>query len=318
MSVIQIREAQRAGARLVIGIAGISGSGKTYTALQLAWGLAGGNARKVGFLDTENRRGSLYADVLKDRKGDVHRFMIGDLYAPFSPQRYIDAILEFQRAGVEVLVIDSISHEWEGPGGCEDIANAGNPKTPKWNDAKREHKRFMTALLQSDMHVVACIRAREKVKMSRGADGKTLIEPLGVMPVAEKNFMFEMTASVMMWNEGRQQEVLKCPEELKPILGRGNNYITAADGLALRKWVEGGVQLDPEVEHARNVLQTTTEQGLAALDSAIGALPPKVRKAIGADALEALRAAATAFDGQRALGSQRDGGLEDLNQQVMG
>src|SRR5262245_53198485 len=89
MSVIQIREAERAGARLVIGLAGISGSGKTYSALQLAYGLAGGNAKKVGLLDTENRRGSLYANALKNRAGDVQRFLIGDLFAPFSPERYV-------------------------------------------------------------------------------------------------------------------------------------------------------------------------------------------------------------------------------------
>ena len=111
MSVIQIRKAKREGARLVLGLAGISGTGKTYTALQLAWGLANYDASKVGFLDTENRRGSLYSDALRDGSGVVHEFWIGDLEPPFSPQRYIDAILEFQKHGVEVLVIDSVTHE---------------------------------------------------------------------------------------------------------------------------------------------------------------------------------------------------------------
>jgi ABC-type dipeptide/oligopeptide/nickel transport system ATPase component len=318
MSVIQIREAQREGARLVVGISGISGSGKTFTALQLAYGLADFQARKVGFLDTENRRGSLYADALRDSRGQVQRFLIGDLFAPFSPQRYIDAILEFQRAGVEVLVIDSISHEWEGPGGCEDIANAGNPRLPDWKRAKAEHKRFMTALLQSDMHIVACIRAREKVRVTKDAQGKTQVEPLGIMPVCEKNFMFEMTASLMMWNEGTAQEVMKCPAELRQILGRGQGYITAQDGKALRDWVAGGAQLDPAIEHHRSTLQTITEQGMAALESAWKATPPEVRKALGPATLDALKLAAKGFDDQRALASQRDGGLDDLNQQVLG
>lgn len=315
---IEIREAHREGARLVLGISGISGSGKTYTALQLAYGLAGYDARKVGFLDTENKRGSLYADALRNAKGEVQRFLIGDLYAPFSPQRYIDAILAFQRAGVEVLVIDSISHEWEGPGGCEEIATAGNPKVPKWNDAKREHKRFMTALLQCDMHVIACIRAREKVKIER-VGGETKITPLGVMPVCEKNFMFEMTASLMMWNEGTAQDVMKCPAELRPILGRGNNYLTAADGAALREWVAGGAQIDPEVESALNRLRTVTEQGTEALAKAWGELPPALRKRINPKGCpDELKASAKAYDEQRALGAQRDGGIDDLNREVLG
>lgn len=318
MSVIQIREAERAGARLVIGLAGISGSGKTYSALQLAYGLANGNAKKVGLLDTENRRGSLYADALKNKAGQVQRFLIGDLYAPFSPQRYVDAILEFQRAGVEVLVIDSGSHEWEGEGGCEDIANAGNPKVPRWNEAKAQHKRFMSTLLQSDMHVIVCLRAREKVKVVR-RDGKTEFEPLGVLPVCEKNFMFEMTASLLMWNEGKSQDVMKCPAELRGILGRGEGYLTAKDGLALRKWVEGGAQLDPKVEHARNTLRTLTEKGTEEMRKAWDAQPEDIRKALGAGYLQELLEAAQGFDELRESAKGSDGAqLQDLNASILG
>src|SRR5438874_5864640 len=104
MSVINIRKAERAGARLVIALAGMSGSGKTRTALEIAFGMTGGDAGKIGFLDTENRRGSLYADVLKDAGGVVQQFLIGDLEPPFTPDRYSQAIKAFQDAGVEVLI----------------------------------------------------------------------------------------------------------------------------------------------------------------------------------------------------------------------
>lgn len=315
MSVLNIRQAEREGARLVVGVSGISGSGKTYTALQLAYGLANYDASKVGFLDTENRRGSLYADALRDEAGSVQKFLIGDLIAPFSPARYIDAIMQFQNAGVEVLVIDSVTHEWEGPGGCEDIANAGNPRLPDWKKAKAEHKRFVTAMLQSNMHVIACIRAREKVKVSK-QDGRTVVEPLGILPVCEKNFMFEMTASLMMWAEGRQQQVMKCPAELRDILGRENGYITAADGKALRDWVDGARQLDPAVEQARNVLQSATGEGMAALEAAWKTTPIDIRKKLGADFIHSLKDSAQEFDAMRARDSSRT--VENLNSAVMG
>lgn len=315
MSVLNIRQAEREGARLVVGISGISGSGKTYTALQLAYGLANYDASKVGFLDTENRRGSLYADALRDEAGNVQKFLIGDLIAPFSPQRYIDAIMEFQNAGVEVLVIDSVTHEWEGPGGCEDIANAGNPRLPDWKKAKAEHKRFVTAMLQSNMHVIACIRAREKVKINK-QDGRTVVEPLGVLPVCEKNFMFEMTASLMMWAEGKQQQVMKCPAELRDILGRENGYISAADGKALRAWVDGANQLDPAVEAARNILQSATGEGMAALEAAWKNTSIDIRKKLGADFLHNLKSAAQEFDAMRSRDSSRT--VENLNQSVLG
>jgi hypothetical protein len=314
MSVINIREAQREGARLVVGLAGISGSGKTRTALELAFGLANYDSRKVGFIDTENRRGSLYADVLKNDKGEVQPFLIGDLEPPFSPQRYIDAILAFQKAGVEVLVIDSITHEWEGTGGCEEIATAGNPRLPDWATAKREHKRFMNTLLQSNMHVIVCVRAREKVQVTK-ENGKTVVTPLGIMPVTEKNVMFEMTASLLMWNNGKLQEPMKCPEELIPVLGRGTGYITAADGKALRDWVDGAKALDPEVEAARNSLRTTCEHGMAALQAAWNETSPKIKRALGVPFLDTLKASAKAYDEQR---TTSDGGAADLNNQVMG
>ena len=216
MSILNIRPAVRSGSKVVIGIAGISGSGKTYSALKLARGMVN-NTNEIGFLDTENKRGSLYADILDGQ------FLIGDLFPPFSPSRYADAIKEFQNAGVKVLVVDSVSHEWEGDGGCEDIANApllNGKKMADWKRAKSEHKKFMNALLQSDMHIIACIRAREKT------DFKNPKQPvsLGIQPITEKNFMFEMTASMMMWNEGVNQQFLKMPEALRPIFGNGDQF----------------------------------------------------------------------------------------------
>lgn len=320
MAVINIHKAKREGARLVLGLAGISGSGKTRTALELAYGLANYKADKVGFIDTENRRGSLYADVLCDGNGEVQQFWIGDLEPPFSPQRYIDAILEFQRAGVEVLVIDSISHEWEGQGGCEEIAETNKLRgNPNWAMAKREHKRFMNALLQSNMHVICCIRAREKIKQQKGADGKIEIVPLGITPVTEKNVMFEMTTSLMMWDAGKSQQVMKCPEELLPILGRERGYLTAADGAALRAWVDGAGQLDQDVERARNIMRTACEGGLSVMQAEWGRLSKKAQRILKDDGtLATLKTAAQAFDEQRKAGNREQAGIDDLNEQVLG
>jgi hypothetical protein len=315
MSVLQIRKAQREGARLVIGIAGVSGSGKTYSALQLAWGMANGDASKVGFIDTENRRGSLYSDALVSKDGQIHQFMIGDLYAPFSPQRYIDAILEFQKAGVEVLIIDSVTHEWEGSGGCQEIAANTNSRMADWKRAKAEHKRFMNALLQCDMHVICCIRAREKTDFSNPKEPKAL----GLQPIQEQNFMFEMTASVLMHDQGTRQDVLKCPTDLAGILGRSTGYITARDGMALRKWVDGAKQLDPVVERFRNSLQTVTEQGAAALRSAIEAVPDNVKAKLGQQFFATLEASAEEFDRQRLSQTSNDNepsAVAKLNQKL--
>ena len=288
------RKAKREGARLVIGLQGISGSGKTYTALQLAYGLAGYDAGKVGFLDTENRRGSLYADALTNpTTGAVDEFLIDELIAPFSPDRYIEKIRDAEAAGVEVLIIDSVSHEWTGQGGCYDIATASG--RPNWLVAKLAHKRFMNAMLQSSMHVIACIREAPKTDFSDPKNPKAI----GLMPIQESQFVFELTASLQMWNEGKSQAVLKCPAELRGILGREKGYITAADGLALRQWIAGGQTIDPKVLKWRDRLQAITQDGEAKAQDAWKQTPSDIRQALGLEFRETLFAAARAFDSQR-------------------
>jgi hypothetical protein len=289
-----IETASREGAKVVIGIAGTSGSGKTYSAILLGYGLAGMKADKIGLLDTENRRGRLYADILPNGQ----RFKIADFLPPFSPSRYVDAIHKFEDAGMSVLVIDSISHSWEGIGGCEEIATAGDPKVPRWNKAKLENRRMMNALLQSSMDIIVCIRAREKVKMDV-VNGKTVITPLGLQPIAEKNTLFEMTASVMMHDQGKRQEVMKCPEALRSIMGRGNDYLTIQDGLAIRQWIDGGTPVNREEEQARALLATAAESGVQALGAAWMTLSKPMQRAL-ASAKDEYKASAEAYDRQKA------------------
>lgn len=283
--------------------AGVSGSGKTYSAILYAYGLAKRRADKVGFLDTENRRGRLYADILPGKA----QFLIADMAAPFSPARYAEAIKQFEAAGVEVLVIDSVTHEWEGIGGCDDIANEGVPpgKPGRWNKAKREHKRFMDTMLQSSMHIVVCVRAREKTKIDRDAQGKAIFIPQGIQPVQEKNFMFEMTASLMMDDQGSRQQVMKCPAALQAYLGRGQGYITIEDGEAVRAWIDGGTPVNKDLERCRAMLANTCEQGMTALEKAWRSITPQARQALQAE-LPALKASAAAYDQQREIAAAGD------------
>lgn len=311
MAVLQIRKAEREGSRLVFAFAGWTGKGKTYTAIQFGYGLAGYDASKLGFIDAENRRGSLLADILEHAtKPTKDRFLIGDLYAPFSPARYSMAIEDFQAAGVEVLIVDSVTHEWEGTGGCQEIAEDGNPKIPRWDLAKREHKKFMNKLLQCDMHVICCVRAREKVKPEK-KNGKTEFVDYGLQPIQEKNFMFEVTASLMMFDEGRRQEGIKIPAALVNYLGRKEGYITADDGYAVRQWVNGALKLDPVVEKYRNRLISNTEGGLEHIRSCWKMTPANIQESLGKDFLAMLEAAAKGHDDQKAIAEQDAGAPED-------
>ncbi len=110
----QFREAKREGVGLLIGLAGGTGSGKTFSAFRLASGIAGN--RKFAVIDTEAGRALHYADQF--------RFDHGDLRGPFNPDAYIEAIAAADDAGYPAIVVDSTSHLWAGDGGILDWREA--------------------------------------------------------------------------------------------------------------------------------------------------------------------------------------------------
>lgn len=275
MAVIDIRPVESGQSKAVIGIAGKSGDGKTLTALYIARGMVD-SPFEIGFLDTENKRGSLYANSLDGK------FMIGDLYPPFSPSRYAAAIKQFQDEGIKVLIIDSVTHEWEGDGGCDDIANLAleqGKKTANWSGAKREHKKFMNVLLQSNMNIICTVRARDKVKIEV-VNGRQEFVPQGIQPVCEKNFMFEMTASIMMADNGKTQIHSKVPNFLKEAFGSGNDYIGVETGKKIRKWLEQGEKEDPEISRIKSEALLICEQGTTALTTLWKSLTKEQQKNI--------------------------------------
>lgn len=230
------RPASRENVGLLIALAGASGSGKTFSALRLARGLAGAN--KIAFIDTEARRALHYADRFD--------FLHADMRPPFRPARFVEAIRAAEDAGASVVIVDSMSHEYDGEGGIIDWADelaASGVKSPgNWKDPKLAHKKLMNALLQMRAHLIFCLRADEKIEIIR-ENGKTQVRPLGWMPICEKRFMFEMTASFTLTPDrpGFPQFHLphKVQEQHRGMFPEGEPIGERA-GEALRAWAAGG------------------------------------------------------------------------------
>src|SRR5688500_5846514 len=106
-----LRKATRQKAKIRLGLSGPSGSGKTFTALLIASGMTTWD--KIALIDTENGSCDLYSNL-----GD---YSVLPISAPYTPEKYIQALKECEAAGMEVIIIDSITHEWSGKGGCLDI-----------------------------------------------------------------------------------------------------------------------------------------------------------------------------------------------------
>lgn len=222
----------------LVGLTGHSGTGKTYGALLLAKGMGG----KTALIDTENGRGSMYSDEF--------RYDCSELHPPFTPQRYTDKVLEAEKAGYQNLIIDSFSHEWESIGGVLEMAEDNGKKgLQKWQQPKVLHKRMMNAILQSRMHVIICMRGKDKMVQSKGADGKDVITNEGVIPIQEKRVVYEMTLSLILDQQFNCRYGKNPPAGLKHLFD--GRRILESDGQALRTWLEGGQPVDHVAEQLR-------------------------------------------------------------------
>ena len=242
MAKLEFRKASRKSVPMLLSISGVSGSGKTYSALKLAAGITG-RAGKVGMIDTENGRGEMYADSPGIVQDLPDGFWYCRLDPPFTPRAYIDALEAAEAVGITVPIIDSTSHEWEGIGGCCDIAEEKKLRgMPNWALAKMEHKRFVNYCLSSPMNILFCLRARDKVKMIE-VNGKTEIMPIGLQPIAEKGFPYEMLVSLRVEEETHHARPIKVPEPLAHLFPT-EALITKEMGERIREWNDGGNPLD--------------------------------------------------------------------------
>lgn len=222
---------------LLIALAGASGSGKTYSALELATGMS--PEGKIAFIDTEARRGLHYADRF--------RFMHSDLRPPFRPARFIEGIKAAEAAGAEVVIIDSFSHEYDGEGGimdwADELADKGIKSPGNWKEPKLAHKKMMNALLQCRASLIFCLRADEKIEIGK-ENGRTVVRPLGWMPICEKRFMYEMTASFTLTPDRPGRPSFSLPHKLQDqhrgMFSEGAP-ISRKAGQMLAEWARGGV-----------------------------------------------------------------------------
>jgi len=290
-----IRPAVREKIGLLFGLAGPSGSGKTYTALLLGVALVATEGA-LGVIDTESGRALHYAPRPGEKADGVRTFdfLHLDLAAPFTPERYVEAVRALEAAGATAIVIDSMSHEWAGEGGCSDIQMmeaekmATNRETgvvdewridavtaPAWKRPKLRHQRMMARLIQTRPHLIFCLRAQEKVKIQKKTTGKgTEIIPIGFQPICEKAFMFEMSGSFMLHPDRPGAPDYSLPHKLNADLRAifpDGEVVRAEAGARLRAWAETGADrppLDKAAEGARELverIQDTKPRELPAL-----------------------------------------------------
>ena len=235
---MELKKAVRKQVKLKLNLSAPSGAGKTMGALLMAKGLTG-DLSKVAVIDTENGSASLY-----DHLGD---FNVIDLQPPFSPKRYMEAIDACVVGGMEVIIIDSSTHEWNGPGGCleinEKLAQSkyrGNTWSA-WNETTPMHDAFVTKVLQAPCHIITCTRSKMETVM--GDDKK--VKKVGMKDLQREGWEYELTVSLTI---DRDTHMAIASKDRTQVFEGGMPFIiTEETGKKIKAWCEKGIVLPQEI-----------------------------------------------------------------------
>jgi len=240
---MELRKATRKTVKLRLGLSGASGFGKTYSGLLLAYGMTN-DWTKIAVIDTENGSAELYSDL--------GEYNVITLSAPFTPEKYIEAVKACENGGMEVIIIDSITHEWDGKGGCLDIQTALGGKYQDWAKVTPRHTAFVDSILQSKCHVITTVRRKQDYEMTT-ENGKTKVQKVGTKEVTRDGYEYELTLNFEFVNDNHLVKASKDRTSL--FMNKPEFVITPETGKQILNWCNSGVD---GVEMAINEMQKCT------------------------------------------------------------
>lgn len=268
--------ATRSSVLIWLALIGASGSGKTYSALRLATGMAGVLGGKIWLIDTEARRALHYADQFK--------FQHVPFAPPFGSSDYLDAVRHCVEQGAKVVIVDSMSHEHEGDGGYlafheaeldrmagDDTARRDRASMAAWVKPSAARNRMLLGLAQLQVSLIFCFRAKERTKPLKGANGKVVPTELGWSAIGGDSLIYEMTASCLLPPHGQgvpqwhsdfagELSAMKLPQQFVGVLNQGG-ALSEQIGAALANWAAGNPIEAPATE--ADLLDGFAESGLA-------------------------------------------------------
>lgn len=225
---MQLRKATRKKAKIRLGLSAVSGGGKTYSAILIAKGLSG-DLGKVAIIDTENGSADLYAHL--------GAFNVLPLVPPFTPERYIEAIRACEKAGMEVIIIDSISHEWDGKGGCLEIVESLGGKYQDWARVTPRHQAFLEAILHSPSHIITTVRRKQDYEMVKDGSGKIKVEKGGLREITREGFEYELTINLEL---DTQHNATASKDRTQLFMGKPSTIPSEKTGELIAAWCDQG------------------------------------------------------------------------------
>ena len=252
-----LRKATRQKAKLRLNISGPTGSGKTMTALLIAYGITG-DWNKIAVIDTEHNSADLYADHMittDGKKFTIGQFNVLPLAAPYSPERFIEAIEDCENSGMEVIIVDSTSHEWNGTGGVLEnvdvLKNASNSKNAfiaGWSVMTPRHDKFIQKLVSSSSHIIGCSRSKMEYIIEENGSKKGP-KKVGLAPIQREGVEYEYTIHLDL----SLTHFATAQKDRSGLFADKDPFIpTVNTGKIIREWCDDGIDMDDSIKKAIN------------------------------------------------------------------
>lgn len=243
-----------------VGLCGVSGSGKTYSALKIATAMGG----RVAVIDSERGSASKYADEFEfDTCNDM---------PDFSPKCYIDAIKAAEKAGYEVIVIDSLTHAWAGTGGALEMVDSaqarGGNKFAAWREVTPWHNKLIEAMVNSSSHIIATLRTKMEYIIEDDGKGKQRVRKVGMAPIQREGMEYEFD---VVGDMDLAHTLTITKTRCRPLDGKQFQLPGEDVALILKSWLNSGEAPKPSFTKPEQPQQ-----------KAIGAVPAEAQKVIAA------------------------------------
>ncbi len=226
---MKLRISERKQAKIKLALQGSAGSGKTYSSLLLAKGLTNGDFSKVAIIDTESGSADLYAHL--------GNYNVMTMDAPYSPEKYIEAISICESAGIKVIIIDSISHCWDY---LLDIHSKmpGNSFT-NWGKITPRQNAFVNKILQSNSHIITTMRVKQDYVLNQ-KNGKFVPEKVGLKAIQRNDLDYEFT---IVFDIDITHEAKASKDRTGLFIDKPEFVINTSTGKKIRLWCDEGIEL---------------------------------------------------------------------------
>lgn len=231
--------AEKSQLKARVMISGAAGSGKTMAALELASALGS----RVAVIDTENGSAALYSDKYK--------FEMLNLQPPYPPEDFIQAIKVAENGGFDVIVVDGITPEWSGSGGCLDLQTKLGGRFQDWAKVTPRHRSFIQKILECSTHIICTCRSKQGYAMDEQSKKVT---KMGMAPEQRDGLDYEMT---LVFNIINQTHLAEATKDRTGLFDGKQFLISKNTGLEILEWLNSGTPAKspaPTITDVRNLL----------------------------------------------------------------